>query len=63
MDVAGIAASVMAMQQSVQTTHLQLALLKKGVEIQTEGLLKLLETAERASGNPPHLGTRVDTRV
>lgn len=53
----------MAMQQSVPATHLQLALPKKSIELQTEGLLKLLETADRASGNPPHLGTHINTRA
>jgi hypothetical protein len=61
MDVTSVTTAVTAMQQSVQATHLQMALLRKNVEMQTEGLLKMLETAQRASGNPPHLGNRIDT--
>ncbi len=61
MDIASTAASVAAMQQSRQAAHLQMALLKRQVETQTEGLLKILETAAQPSGNPPHLGNLIDT--
>ena len=61
MEVTGIAASVAVMQRSVQATDLQMTLLKKHLEIQIQGLLKVLEAASQASANPPHLGNLIDT--
>ncbi|MGQ9861315.1 MAG: hypothetical protein ACUVSD_04835 [Thiobacillaceae bacterium] len=61
MEVASVAASMLAIEQAVAANGLQLALLKRNMEVQTEALLKVLETAARSGGNPPHLGNLIDT--
>lgn len=61
MEVASIAASMLAMQQAVAANDLQMAMLKRNEEIQAEALLQVLETAARPGGNPPHLGNLIDT--
>ncbi len=61
MDAADIATSVTAMRQSVRATHLQMALLRKTVEVQSQGLLRVLATASQVSANRPHLGNLIDT--
>lgn len=61
MDAADIATSVTAIRQSVRATHSQMAPLRKTVEIQSQGLLRVLAAASQVSANPPHLGNLIDT--
>ncbi len=61
MDTVSTSTSALALQHGVLASHLQMALLKRRIETETQGLLALLETARQVGANPPHLGNRVDT--
>jgi len=61
MDSASLAASVLAMRQSVQVTELGMALLRNRMEAESRSVMQLLEGAARPASNPPHLGNQVDT--
>ncbi len=56
-----MAAAAISMQQSLLATNVQMAVLKKSMEIEAQGVLQLLEGV--AAANPPHLGNLIDTSV
>lgn len=39
----------------------QMAVMKKALDMQGEGVLQLLQAATPASNNPPNLGNQIDT--
>ncbi len=61
MDAVTVSTSAVALQHGVHASHLQMALLRRRMETEAQGLLALLETARQVGANPPHLGNRVDT--
>jgi len=56
-----MAAAAISMQQSLLATNVQIAVLKKTMEIESQGVLKLLEGVAVTASNAPHLGNLVDT--
>ena len=64
MDVSGIASVATGMNQTRTADAVQVAVLKKAMDIQAQGALQLVQSASQAiSNNPPNLGNRVDTRA
>lgn len=62
MDVSGIAALATDLSQSRIADAVQIAVLKKAMDIQSQGAMQLIQAATQVmSQNPPNLGTRVDT--
>lgn len=65
MDVTGVAALATAMSQERAANAVQMAVLKKAMDIESQGALQLIQAASQvvsgASNNPPHLGNSVDT--
>lgn len=62
MDVSGIAALATDLTQAKTAQAVQLAVLKKAMDIQAQGAMQLIQAAARVvPGNPPNLGNRVDT--
>lgn len=64
MDVTAIASLATSMSQTRTTNDVQMAVLKKAMDIEAQGALQLVQAASQsvaASGNPPHLGNSVDT--
>jgi len=62
MDVSAIASMATEMSQARTTEALQVAVLKKALDIQEQGALQLIEAASQViPSNPPHLGNAVDT--
>ena len=62
MDVSAIASMATEMSQARTTEALQVAVLKKALDIQAQGALQLIEAASLViPSNPPHLGNAVDT--
>ena len=62
MDVSAIASMATEMSQARTAEALQVAVLKKALDIQEQGALKLIEAASQViPSNPPHLGNDVDT--
>ncbi|MBN8449383.1 MAG: YjfB family protein [Candidatus Accumulibacter sp.] len=62
MDVSAIASMATEMSQARTTEALQVAVLKKALDIQAQGALQLIEAASQViPSNPPHLGNAVDT--
>jgi hypothetical protein len=62
MDVSAIASMATEMSQARTTESLQVAVLKKALDIQEQGALQLIEAASQViPSNPPHLGNDVDT--
>jgi hypothetical protein len=62
MDLTGIAAAAAPMTQSGNSDAVQMAVLKKAMDIQAQGASQLIQSATQvASNNPAHLGNRVDT--
>lgn len=62
MDVSAIASMATEMSQARTTEALQVAVLKKALDIQAQGALQLIEAASQViPSNPPHLGNSVDT--
>jgi len=60
MDVSSLAGQALAMVNQNTSQAVQIAVLKKTLEIQSNSVLTLLETAAAAS-NPPNLGNNIDT--
>lgn len=61
MDVASIAAVATNMSQANTQNAVQLAVLKKAIDIQAQGALQLIEAVAQAiPSNPPNLGNHVD---
>ena len=62
MDVTAIAAVATDLAQARTAEAVQVALLKKALEIQAQGAMQLIQAATQVmSGNPPNLGNQVDT--
>ncbi len=62
MDVSAIASMATEVSQARTTEALQVAVLKKALDIQAQGALQLIEAASQViPSNPPHLGNAVDT--
>ena len=61
MNVTGIAAAATEMSQARTAEAVQMAVLKKAIDVQEKGALQLLEAASQVvPSNPPNLGNRVD---
>lgn len=58
MDVSAIAATATAIAQGTTADAVQVAVLKKAMEVEAQGALQLVQAI---TSNPPHLGNRVDT--
>lgn len=58
MDVSSIAATATAMSQGATTDAIQVAVLKKAMDIEAQGAMQLVQAI---ANNPPHLGNTVDT--
>ena len=64
MDVSGIASIATDMNQTRTADAVQVAVLKKAMDIQAQGALQLVQSASQViSNNPPNLGNRVDTQA
>jgi hypothetical protein len=63
MDVSAIASLATEMSQARTSDAVQMAVLKKALDMQGQGALQLLEAALQSvpANNPPHLGNRIDT--
>ena len=62
MDVTAIAAVATDLAQARTAEAVQVALLKKALEIQAQGAMQLIQAATQVmSVNPPNLGNQVDT--
>ena len=62
MDLTAIASVATAMSEAKTGQAVQMAVLKKAIDLQAEGAIQLVLAATQAvAGNPPHLGNRVDT--
>ena len=62
MDTIGIAALASDMSQTRIQGAVQLAVLKKAMDIEAQGAMQLVEAAVQAMpSNPPNLGKGVDT--
>lgn len=61
MEVASIAASLLAMQQAQYANELNVALMKQAIQSQASMVTQLLEGSLQTTSNPPHLGNLVDT--
>jgi hypothetical protein len=62
MDVAGIASLATNMSQAKTESAVQIAVLKKALDVQAQGALQLIQVAAQAiPNNPPHLGNKIDT--
>lgn len=61
MEITGIAASATAMSQAETATAVQMAVLKKALDIEGQSALQLVQAATQTGyNNPPNLGNRVD---
>jgi len=64
MDVSGIASVATEMSQARTADAVQLAVLKKAMDIQAQGALQLIQSASQVIGNnPSNLGNKVNTFV
>lgn len=62
MDAVSIAALATDLSQARTDQAVQLAVLKKTMDVQAQGALALVQAAAQViPNNPPHLGNRVDT--
>jgi hypothetical protein len=62
MDAVSIASLATDLSQARTAQSVQLAVLKKAIDIQAQGALQLVQAAaEVIPTNPPHLGNSVDT--
>lgn len=62
MDVSEIAATATGMSQARTAEAVQLAVLKKAMDIQSQSAMQLVQAASQViPSNPPNLGQRVDT--
>ena len=61
MDVNSISSAATAIAQASTQNAVQLAVLKKAIDIQAQGALQLIDAAAQViPDNPPHLGNGVD---
>ncbi len=66
MDTAAIASLATSMSQAQTADAVQVAVLKKALDVQANGALQLLAAATQVSqvvNNPPHLGNNIDVRA
>jgi hypothetical protein len=67
MDVSTISAIATQMSQERTASAVQIAVLKKAMDIEAQGAMQLIQAAVQASAmgampaNPPHLGNQVNT--
>lgn len=62
MDISGITTLATSMSQSRATNEVQMAVLKKAIDISAHGALQLIQAASNViPSNPPHLGKQIDT--
>ena len=62
MDVSNIASAATEMAQSSTAQAVQLAVLKKAMDVEAHGAMALVQAASQAIPvNPPNLGNNVDT--
>lgn len=63
MDVTGVTALATGMSQERVANEVQMAVLKKAMDVESKSALQLVQAASQpvpASNNPPHLGNNVD---
>jgi hypothetical protein len=61
MDVSAVALAATEMSQAGTANAVQLAVLKKALDIQAQTALQLIEAASQVTrSNPPNLGNQVD---
>ncbi len=61
MDIAGIAAVATSMAQTETANAVQMAVLKKALDIEGQSALQLVQAATQINyNNPPNLGSGVD---
>lgn len=63
MDSNSIIELATSMQQTRLANDVQLSVLKKAIDVQSQGAMQLLEAAVQVTANPPHLGNQVDVVV
>lgn len=62
MEVSGIAAAATELTQAKTADAVQVAVLKKAMDIEAQGAMQLVQAASQViSKNPPNLGNHVDT--
>lgn len=62
MDVAEISSLATSMSQARTADAVQVAVMKKAMDINAQGGLQLIQAATTAAPiNPPHLGSKIDT--
>jgi hypothetical protein len=62
MDVSGISSTGSALTQGGLNEAVQVAVLKKAIDIEAQGALQLIQGAAQVTAtNPPNLGNGVDT--
>lgn len=61
MDVSSIASTATTMMAAQTGTQLDMAVLKKMMDIETQGIMTLLNALPQASNLPSHLGQNVNT--
>jgi hypothetical protein len=62
MDVLGIAAAASDLAQNRLANAVQIAVLKKAMDIEAQAALQLVEAATQViPANPPNLGNQIDT--
>lgn len=61
MDVSNIASAATAMSQQQTANAVQMAVLKKAMDIGRSSAEQLIAAIPQAGANPPNLGNRVDT--
>lgn len=62
MDISAITSQATSMSQAATTQAIQIAVLKKAIDIDAQGALQLIEAASNViSSNPPNLGNNIDT--
>ena len=64
MEVSGIAAAATEVSQAKLADAVQIAVLKKAMDIEAASALQLIQAATQSiSNNPPNLGNQVDISV
>jgi hypothetical protein len=62
MDVSAVALAATQMSQAGTANAVQLAVLKKALDIQAQAALQLIDAASQVTrSNPPNLGNQIDT--
>lgn len=62
MEISDIAGAATQMAQARTADAVQIAMLKKAIDIQAQGAMQLIESASKViPSNPPHLGNKVNT--